>query len=181
MEAEDGAERSGERERTGAVAGDAGPDRPSGLADALGFTGADDPAGEGRYPPEGGDPGGDGADGPPAEDAQAGRRGVPVTTGIGCAALLLPVLAVLGAILCFAAGILSAANGCSSNGSALCSSNGPWIAFALPLFVAPFIAAVAAIGAVLVRRHRSTWLAVGYGVVFISLIVGLAVASTGSN
>jgi hypothetical protein len=34
---------------------------------------------------------------------------------------------------------------------------------------------------VTVRRHRSSWLAVGYGVVFISVIVGLASASTGSS
>ncbi|MGH6656529.1 MAG: hypothetical protein ACRDVE_15155, partial [Actinocrinis sp.] len=126
-----------------------------------------------------GDDGGE----PPDQDegGEDVRRGVPVTTGIGCAALLLPVLAVIGAVVCFAAGILSAASGCSPNGSALCSSSGPWIAFALPLFVAPLIAAATAITAVLVRRHRSTWLAVGYGVVFVSIIVGLAVASTGSN
>jgi hypothetical protein len=113
-------------------------------------------------------------------DAASGRR-LPIATGIGCAALLLPLVAVAGAILCFAAGILSAASGCAPNGSALCSASGPWLAFALPLFVSPLIAAATAIGAVTVRRHRSTWLAVGYGVVFISVIVGLASASTGSG
>jgi hypothetical protein len=113
-------------------------------------------------------------------EAGSGRR-LPVATGIGCAALLLPLVAVAGAILCFAAGILSAASGCAPNGSALCSSSGPWFAFALPLFVSPLIAAGTAIGAVTVRRHRSTWLAVGYGIVFISVIVGLASASTGSH
>jgi hypothetical protein len=114
-------------------------------------------------------------------EAASSRRGLPIATGIGCAALLLPLVAVAGAILCFAAGILSAATGCAPNGSALCSANGPWFAFALPLFVSPLIAAGTAIGAVTVRRHRSTWLAVGYGIVFISVIVGLASASTGSN
>jgi hypothetical protein len=104
-----------------------------------------------------------------------------LTGGIGCAALLLPLIAVAGAVLCFAAGILSTATGCSPNGSALCSSNGAWYSFALPVFVSPLVAAVTAIGAVTVRRHRSTWLAVGYGIVFISIIVGLASASTGSH
>lgn len=104
-----------------------------------------------------------------------------VSGGIGCAALLLPLIAVAGAVLCFFAGVLSTASGCSANGSALCSSNGPWYAFALPVFVSPLIAAGAAIAAVTVRRHRSTWLAVGYGIVFVSIIVGLAVASTGSS
>ena len=113
------------------------------------------------------------------ESAERGRR--PVTSGIGCAALLLPLIAVLGAILCFAAGLLSTVTGCTPNGSALCSANGAWFTFALPLFVSPIIAAATAIGAVTVRRHRSSWLAVGYGVVFISVIVGLASASTGSS
>ncbi len=84
-------------------------------------------------------------------------------------------------MLCFFAGVLSTSSGCSSNGSALCSSNGPWYAFALPVFVSPLVGAVTAIAAVTVRRHRSTWLAVGYGIVFISIIIGLAVASTGSS
>jgi hypothetical protein len=104
-----------------------------------------------------------------------------LTGGIGCAALLLPLIAVAGAVLCFAAGVLSTASGCSPNGSALCSANGAWYAFALPVFVSPLVAAAAAIGAVTVRRHRSTWLAVGYGIVFISIIIGLATASTGSH
>jgi len=112
---------------------------------------------------------------------QASRKGRPVSSGIGCAALLLPLVAVAGAILCFAAGILSTVTGCTPNGSALCSANGAWFEFALPLFVSPIIAAATAIGAVTVRRHRSSWLAVGYGIVFISIIVGLASASTGSS
>jgi hypothetical protein len=115
-------------------------------------------------------------------DAEQGtRKGRPVSSGIGCAALLLPLVAVAGAILCFAAGILSTVTGCTPNGSALCSANGAWFEFVLPLFVSPIIAAAAAIGAVTVRRHRSSWLAVGYGIVFISIIVGLASASTGSS
>jgi hypothetical protein len=112
----------------------------------------------------------------------SGRQARPdVSGGIGCAALLLPLIAVAGAVLCFFAGVLSTASGCSANGSALCSASGPWYAFALPVFVSPLIAAGTAIAAVTVRRHRSTWLAVGYGIVFISIIVGLAIASTGSG
>lgn len=115
-------------------------------------------------------------------DAAADRRARPeISGGIGCTALLLPLVAVAGAVLTFFAGVLSTATGCAPNGSALCSSNGPWYAFALPVFVSPLVAAAAAIGAVTVRRHRSTWLAVGYAVVFISVIVGLATASTGSS
>lgn len=114
-------------------------------------------------------------------DASARRLRPDVSSGIGCAALLLPLVAVAGAVLCFFAGVLSTASGCSANGSALCSSSGPWYVFALPVFVSPLVAAVTAIAAVTVRRHRSTWLAVGYGIVFISIIVGLAVASTGSS
>jgi hypothetical protein len=125
--------------------------------------------------------GGDGDDGDGDTGVPTVGRALPLTSGIGCAALLLPLVAVAGAILCFAAGLLSAAAGCSPNGSALCSANGPWFAFALPLFVSPLIAAATAIGAVTVKRHRSTWLAVGYGIVFISVIIGLASASTGSN
>jgi hypothetical protein len=109
------------------------------------------------------------------------RGGLPLTNGIGCAALLLPLLAVAGAIASFVAGVLSTSSGCSAHGSALCSSSGPLFAFGLPVFVSPLAAAATAIGAVTVRRHRSTWLAVGYGIVFISVIVGLASASTGSG
>ena len=119
---------------------------------------------------------------PTEPERESGRRARPdVSGGIGCAALLLPLIAVAGAVLCFFAGVLSTASGCSANGSALCSANGPWYAFALPVFVSPLVAAGTAIAAVTVRRHRSTWLAVGYGIVFISIIVGLAVASTGSG
>ncbi len=117
-----------------------------------------------------------------AEGAAPGRGLRPeVSGGIGCAALLLPLVAVAGALLSFFAGVLSTATGCTPNGSALCSPNGPWYSFALPVFLSPLAAAVAAIGAVTVRRHRSTWLAVGYGIVFISIVVGLASASTGSS
>jgi hypothetical protein len=123
-----------------------------------------------------------GENGEAADEAEPGRPRRPdVSGGIGCTALLLPLLAVAGAVLCFFAGVLSTATGCGANGSALCSPNGPWYAFALPVFVSPLVAAVSAIGAVNVRRHRSTWLAVGYGIVFISIIVGLATASTGSS
>lgn len=127
-----------------------------------------------------------GAEPKPGPESKAAAKALKVpaaglTGGIGCAALLLPLVAVAGAVLCFAAGILSTATGCSPNGSALCSSNGAWYSFALPVFISPLVAAAAAVGAVTVRRHRSTWLAVGYGIVFISIIIGLATASTGSH
>jgi hypothetical protein len=185
--AEDGGDEerstgSGSISEYGAEPGDLAPPRPDAAAEPGPGTEADTRTGEAE-PDAGADPNADGAvDGTAPDSApEAARRGIPLTSGIGCAALLLPLTAVAGAILCFAAGILSAASGCSPNGSALCSANGPWLAFALPLFVSPLIAAGTAIGAVTVRRHRSTWLAVGYGVVFISVIVGLATASTGSN
>jgi hypothetical protein len=104
-----------------------------------------------------------------------------LSSGTGCAALLLPVVAVVGAVLCFAAGLLSTAAGCQPDGSALCSASGPWFTFVLPLFVSPIVAASAAVGAIAVHRHRSTWLAVGYLVVFTSVLIGLASASTGSG
>lgn len=110
-----------------------------------------------------------------------GERPAGMTTGIGCTALLLPVFAVASALACFAAGVWSTSTGCTPDGSALCSGAGPWFTFALPLFVAPLVAAVAATGAVVVKRHRSTWLAVGYAVVFISLVVGLVSANTGAS
>lgn len=116
----------------------------------------------------------------PEAHAAAAAPATAITGGVGCAALLLPLLAVLGAALCFAAGVLSTASGCVPNGSALCASNGPWFTFVFPLFVSPLAAAAAAIGAVTVRRHRPVWLAVGYAVVFVSVIVGLTSASTGS-
>jgi hypothetical protein len=116
----------------------------------------------------------------PGEPAAGRLPAAGLTSGIGCAALLLPLVAVAGAVLSFVAGILSTATGCSPDGSALCSSNGAWYSFALPVFISPLAAAATAIGAVMVRRHRSTWLAVGYGFVFISIVVGLASASTGS-
>jgi hypothetical protein len=110
-----------------------------------------------------------------------GERPAGMTTGIGCTALLLPVFAVASALACFAAGVWSTSTGCTPDGSALCSSAGPWFTFALPLFVAPLVAAVTATGAVVAKRHRSTWLAVGYAVVFISLVVGLVSANTGAS
>jgi hypothetical protein len=113
---------------------------------------------------------------------EEGRRSLDsmLSGGIGCMALLLPVIAVAGAVLCFAAGLLSTASGCQPDGSALCTTTGTWLTIALPLFVSPIIAAVTAVCAIVLRRHRSTWLAVGYLVVFVSVVVGLASASTGS-
>ena len=117
------------------------------------------PAGGGEY-------GGD-------QDSRAG-----MTKGIWWAAAILPFLSVAGAVLCFAAGVLNS-GGCQPEGSALCSGSGQWFTFVLPLLVAPLTAAVTAIAAVTLRRHRSSWLAAGYFVVFVSVLIGLASANSG--
>jgi hypothetical protein len=109
------------------------------------------------------------------DSAQAG-----LTRGIWWAAVLLPFLSVAGAILCFAAGVLNS-GGCQPVGSALCSGSGQWFTFGLPLLISPLVAAVTAIGGVLVHRHRSTWLALGYFVVFVSILIGLASANSGGS
>ncbi|HEV2343718.1 MAG TPA: hypothetical protein VGS97_06480 [Actinocrinis sp.] len=183
MEAEDG--ESAERGRTAAYTTESDGAQP----DTEGRSSQDRislfaPRDDDAEPDAGADTDPDSADETEAETGPdaADRRARPeISGGIGCTALLLPLVAVAGAVLTFFAGVLSTATGCAPNGSALCSSNGPWYAFALPVFVSPLVAAAAAIGAVTVRRHRSTWLAVGYAVVFISVIVGLATASTGSS
>lgn len=112
---------------------------------------------------------------PAEQDSQAG-----MTKGIWWAAALLPFLSVAGAVLCFAAGVLNS-GGCQPEGSALCSSGGQWFTFVLPLLVSPLTAAVTAIAAVTLRRHRSSWLAAGYFVVFVSILIGLASANSGSS
>jgi hypothetical protein len=117
----------------------------------------------------------DSPDEPAAQDSQAG-----MTKGIWWAAALLPFLSVAGAVLCFAAGVLNS-GGCQPEGSALCSSGGQWFTFVLPLLVSPLTAAVTAIAAVTLRKHRSSWLAAGYFVVFVSVLIGLASANSGSS
>ncbi|HEV2637274.1 MAG TPA: hypothetical protein VGX23_19130 [Actinocrinis sp.] len=133
--------------------------------------------------------GGDGAQPGAAESAVSRREAreldqdqdspAGLTRGIWWAAALLPFLSVAGAVLCFAAGVLNT-GGCQPEGSALCTGGGQWFTFVLPLLVAPLTAAVTAIGAVTFHRHRSTWLAVGYFVVFVSLLLGLAAANSGT-
>ena len=128
--------------------------------------------------PAAGPDGGDEGFGPEDEEDQDPQAGM--TKGIWWAAALLPFLSVAGAILCFAAGVLNT-GGCQPEGSALCTGDGQWFTFVLPLLVAPLTAAVTAIGAVTFRKHRSTWLAVGYFVVFVSILIGLASANSGSS
>ena len=139
---------------------------------------ADDESGAGT----GGDAADEGDEGDESEEedpdddsAQAG-----LTRGIWWAAVLLPFLSVAGAILCFAAGVLNS-GGCQPVGSALCSGSGQWFTFGLPLLISPLVAAVTAIGGVVVHRHRSTWLALGYFVVFVSILIGLASANSGGS
>lgn len=155
---------AGEPERTGPAAGTvtAGPDRPA--AEDAGAEPADGLAAD-----PGTDPGSEFD-----EDSPAG-----LTRGIWWAAAVLPFLSVAGAILCFAAGVLNT-GGCQPEGSALCTGDGQWFTFVLPLLVAPLTAAVTAVCAVVLRKHRSSWLAVGYFVVFVSLLIGLAAANSGS-
>ena len=111
----------------------------------------------------------------PDDSAQAG-----LTRGIWWAAVLLPFLSVAGAILCFAAGVLNSGD-CQPVSSALCSGSGQWFTFGLPLLISPLVAAVTAIGGVVVHRHRSTCLALGYFVVFVSILIGLASANSGGS
>jgi hypothetical protein len=86
------------------------------------------------------------------------------------AAILLPLLAVGGAIGCFADGL-------QANGT----GHEPLLSYVLPLVISPVVAAVIAVVAALVRRGRTYWLTIGYVVVVASLVAGLVAAHTGSS
>jgi len=84
------------------------------------------------------------------------------------AAILLPLLAVGGAIGCFADGL-------QANGT----GHEPMLSYVLPLVISPVAAAAIAVIAALVRRGRNYWLGFGYLVVAGSLAAGLVAAHTG--
>lgn len=84
---------------------------------------------------------------------------------VSWAAILLPLLAVGGAIGCFADGL-------QANGT----GHEPMVSYVLPLVISPVVAAAIAVVTALVRRGRPYWLAVGYVLVVGSLIAGLVAA-----
>jgi len=86
------------------------------------------------------------------------------------AAILLPLLAVGGAIGSFADGL-------QANGT----GHEPVLSYVLPLVISPVAAALIAVIAALVRRGRTYWLSVGYVLVVGSLVAGLVAAHTGNS
>ncbi|HEX4790193.1 MAG TPA: hypothetical protein VH372_17130 [Actinospica sp.] len=86
------------------------------------------------------------------------------------AAILLPLLAVGGAIGCFADGL-------QANGT----GHEPMLSYVLPLVISPVVAAALAVVAALVRRGRLYWLGFGYALVVASLIAGLVAAHSGNT
>lgn len=84
---------------------------------------------------------------------------------VSWAAILLPLLAVGGAIGCFADGL-------QANGT----GHEPMVSYILPLVISPVAAAAIAVVTALVRRGRPYWLTVGYVLVVGSLIAGLVAA-----
>jgi hypothetical protein len=83
------------------------------------------------------------------------------------AAILLPLLAVGGALGSFASdGLLTRSTG-----------HAPVLTYVLPLVISPVVAALFAVLASLVRRGRYYWLTVGYLLVLGSLVAGLLAAN----
>jgi len=98
-------------------------------------------------------------------DAQAETR-----RSVSWAAIMLPLLAVAGAVGCFAAGL-------QANGT----GHEPLLSYVLPLVISPVVAALIAIVAAMVRKGRLYVLASGYVVVVVSLVLGLVAARSGGN
>ena len=86
------------------------------------------------------------------------------------AAILLPLLAVAGAVGCFADGL-------QANGP----GHEPILSYMLPLVISPVIAALIAVLAAVVRRGRIYWLSFGYVLVLGSLVTGLIAAHSGNS
>jgi len=86
------------------------------------------------------------------------------------AAILLPLLAVGGAIGCFADGL-------QANGT----GHEPVLSYVLPLVISPVAAALIAVLAAMVRRGRVYWLSFGYVLVVASLVTGLIAAHSGNS
>jgi cytochrome bd-type quinol oxidase subunit 2 len=98
-------------------------------------------------------------------EAQAEAR-----RSVSWAAIALPLLAVAGAVGCFAAGL-------QANGT----GHEPILSYVLPLVISPVAAALIAILTALVRRGRNYVLAFGYVLVVVSLVIGLVAARSGGN
>jgi hypothetical protein len=86
------------------------------------------------------------------------------------AAIMLPLLAVAGAVGCFAAGL-------QANGT----GHEPMLSYVLPLVISPVAAALIAIVASVVRRGALYVLGCGYVLVAVSLILGLIEARSGGS
>lgn len=89
---------------------------------------------------------------------------------VSWAAILLPLLAVAGAVGCFAAGL-------QANGT----GHEPMVSYVLPLVISPAVAALIAIVAAVVRKGMIYVLGAGYVLVAVSLILGLLAARSGGN
>jgi hypothetical protein len=89
---------------------------------------------------------------------------------VSWAAILLPLLAVAGAVGCFAAGL-------QANGT----GHEPMVSYVLPLVISPVVAALIAIVAAVVRKGMIYVLGAGYVLVAVSLILGLLAARSGGN
>ncbi|HET9172430.1 MAG TPA: hypothetical protein VFN97_23590 [Actinospica sp.] len=89
---------------------------------------------------------------------------------VSWAAILLPLLAVAGAVGCFAAGL-------QANGT----GHEPMVSYVLPLVISPVVAALIAIAAAMVHgRTKIYLLAAGYALVVVSLVLGLLAARSGT-
>jgi cytochrome bd-type quinol oxidase subunit 2 len=86
------------------------------------------------------------------------------------AAILLPLLAVCGAIGC-------AADGLKANDT----GHEPILSYVLPLVISPVAAALIAVLTAVVRRGRTYVLAFGYALVTVSLVLGLIAAKSGGT
>lgn len=89
---------------------------------------------------------------------------------VSWAAILLPLLAVAGAVGCFAAGL-------QANGT----GHEPMVSYVLPLVISPVVAALIAIVAAVVRKGMIYVLGAGYVLVAVSLVLGLLAARSGGN
>ena len=88
---------------------------------------------------------------------------------VSWAAILLPLLAVAGAVGCFAAGL-------QANGT----GHEPMLSYVLPLVISPVAAALIAVAAAVVRKGRLYVLGGGYALVVVSLVLGLIAANSGT-
>ncbi len=101
------------------------------------------------------------------------RQQVEARRSATWAAILLPLLAVGGAVICFADSLVVGGNG-----------HVPVLTYLLPLVVSPVLGALFAVAAAVVRRGRTYWLSAGYLLVVASLVTGLIAANaakTGSG